>query len=81
MIADASGETKRVAEFLGLTWDEAMLDERLRSGAQGGPDSHLRRRDKAAVHVRIGRWENYRRYLKPGLDILKPFVKAFGYEC
>ncbi|MCI0365829.1 MAG: sulfotransferase, partial [Phycisphaerales bacterium] len=31
MIADPGGETKRVAEFLGLSWDPSMLDERRRS--------------------------------------------------
>jgi hypothetical protein len=28
----------------------------------------------------IGRWRNYQRYLDPGLEILDPFVKAFGYD-
>ena len=27
----------------------------------------------------IGRWQNYRKYLEPCLEILQPSIDAFGY--
>jgi Tfp pilus assembly protein PilF len=79
MIADPAGETKRVAEFLGLPWDAAMLDERRRSERKAVRTPTYDDVTKPLYTRALGRWKRYQHYLEPGLPILQPFVKAFGY--
>ena len=80
LIADPRGEIKRVAEFLGLTWDPAMLDERQRSERKAVRTPTYVDVTKPLYTRAIGRWKNYRQYLEPGLEMIEPFVKEFGYE-
>jgi Flp pilus assembly protein TadD len=80
LIGDPLGESQRVAEFLGLTWSPSMLDERHRSERKAVRTPTYIDVTKPLYTRSIGRWQNYRRYLEPGLPILEPFVKAFGYD-
>jgi hypothetical protein len=80
MIADPVGESRRIAEFLGLTWDAAMIDERQRSERKAVRTPTYIDVTKPLYTRSIGRWRNYQHYLEPGLEILRPFVKAFGYD-
>jgi hypothetical protein len=80
LIADPTGESRRVAEFLGLSWSPSMLDERHRSERKAVRTPTYIDVTKPLYRRSIGRWRNYRQYLEPGLKILEPFVKAFGYE-
>jgi hypothetical protein len=79
MIAEPTGETKRVTEFLGLTWDEAMLDERRRFERKAVRTPTYDDVTKPLYTRAMGRWETYQQYLAPGLPILQPYVEAFGY--
>jgi tetratricopeptide (TPR) repeat protein len=80
LIADPLAESQRVAEFLGLSWDPSMVDERHRSERKAVRTPTYVDVTKPLYSRAIGRWQNYRRHLEPGLDILKPFVTAFGYD-
>jgi tetratricopeptide (TPR) repeat protein len=80
LITDPHGESRRVAEFLGLTWSPSMLDERHRSERKAVRTPTYIDVTKPLYTRSIGRWQNYQRYLEPGLESLKPFVKAFGYD-
>jgi Tfp pilus assembly protein PilF len=71
---------RRTLEFLGVQWDERVLtfqrqtrDKLVRSPTYGDVKKPI---SKAA----IGRWRNYQKYLEPCLEMLEPFVKAFGYK-
>jgi tetratricopeptide (TPR) repeat protein len=79
MIADPAQETRRVTEFLGLAWDEAMLDERRRSERKAVRTPTYDDVTKPLYTRSLGRWKRYHRQLEPGLAILRPFVEAFGY--
>ncbi len=73
MSADPGGEIKRVADFLGLAWDPAMLDERRRSErrAMHTPTYvDVRRRDQTALHAGHGKttsaiWSQGWRFCSP----------------
>jgi tetratricopeptide (TPR) repeat protein len=80
VIADPMGETKRVAEFLGLSWDSSMLDVRRRSERRAVRTPTYDDITKPLYTRALGRWKNYERYLAPGLNILQPFLEAFEYE-
>jgi hypothetical protein len=80
LIADPVNESHRVAEFLGLTWNPEMIDEQKRSERKAVRTPTYVDVTKPLYTRSIGRWRNYHRYLDPGLEILDPFVKAFGYD-
>ena len=80
LIAEPEAELQRVAEFLDLTWDPAMLDERHRSERKAVRTPTYIDVTKPLYSRAIGRWRNYQEFMEPGLEILKPFVQAFGYE-
>ena len=81
LIADPVGETRRIADFLGLAWNEAMVDERRRSERRAVRTPTYIDVTKPLYTRAVGRWSNYEQYLKPGLPILKPFVQLFGYDA
>jgi hypothetical protein len=80
VIADPHVETQRVAEFLGLPWDPEMVDEHRRSERKAVRTPTYVDVTKPLYTRSIGRWRNYRKYLEPGLEVLSPFVTAFGYD-
>lgn len=81
LVDDFGSVARRTLEFLGVPWDERVLNFRkhaqnklVRSPTYGDVKKNL---SKGA----IGRWCNYREYFEqPCLEKLEPFVKAFGYE-
>jgi len=71
---------RRTLEFLGVPWDERVLDfhkytrnKLVRSPTYGDVK-------KSLSQGVIGRWRNYQKYFGSCLEKLEPFVKAFGYE-
>jgi Flp pilus assembly protein TadD len=79
VIGDPCGETKRVAEFLGLDWDPSMLDEQRRSERRAVRTPTYDDVTKPLYTRAMGRWRNYQAYLEPGLSILEPYMDSFGY--
>jgi tetratricopeptide (TPR) repeat protein len=80
VITDPLGETKRVADFLGLAWDSAMLDERRRSERKAVRTPTYDDVTKPLYTRAIGRWQNYQKHLEPGLKTLQPYLAEFHYE-
>ena len=81
LVADLEGEMRPLLGFLGLAWDESVLDNR---GA-------ARRRDYVAtasyaqvgepIYARAaGRWQRYRDQLAEVLPILAPWAEHLGYS-
>ncbi|HEX8213955.1 MAG TPA: sulfotransferase [Allosphingosinicella sp.] len=82
MVADTEAEIRPLLEFLGLAWDERILDHR-RTAAERG---YIRTPSYAQVTEGIysratGRWERYRQHIQPILPVLAPWVERFGYEA
>jgi hypothetical protein len=78
-VADLEKEARRALEFLGLPWEDQVLNyrERLEQKAVGSPTYEA---VSQPLYTRaIGRWKNYRQYLEPYLPILEPSIDAFGY--
>ncbi len=81
MVADPFGEVGRLLPCLGLAWDDSITRyrERLAGKVVNSPTQTEVRRP---IHDRaVGRWRAYRRHLAPHLDVLAPFVEAFGYDA
>jgi hypothetical protein len=79
LVDDLESVSRRVLEFLGLSWDARVLrfNEHARKKLVRSPTyaQVAQPISKGAV----GRWRNYQKYLEPCLETLEPFVKAFGY--
>jgi len=80
MVEDLESVSRRVLEFLGVTWDARVLrfDEHARKKLVRSPT--YADVTKPVFKGAVGRWRNYQKYLEPWLPRLEPFVKTFGYE-
>lgn len=80
MVEDLETVARKALEFLGVEWDERVLD--FHKHAQ---EKRVRSPTYAEVTRKIftssrGRWRNYEKFLDPHMHQLEPFLEAFGYE-
>jgi len=80
LVSDLETESRRVLEFLGVSWDPAVL--RFHEHARKKPVRSPSYADvvNPVYNRAVRRWRNYQSYLDPYLEGLQPFVEAFGYE-
>lgn len=81
MVQDLEGELRPLISFLGLEWDDALLQHQKTARDRG----YIRTPSYAQVTEKIytrssGRWESYRKHMEPILPILAPWIEKFGYE-
>jgi len=81
LVADRDRELRPLLEFLGLPWDERVLDHESTARSRG----HIKTASYAQVVEPIytrsaGRWQNYRKHLEPIFPVLRPWVEKFGYS-
>jgi len=81
MVADTEGELRKLLEFLGLPWDDKVLDHQKTARDRGYIRTPSYSQVTEGIYVRAkGRWEKYREQMEPVLPILAPWVERFGYE-
>ena len=81
LVADFTGETRRVLDFLGLPWDDAVLSyaEHAKARAIATPSYH---QVVQPIYRRsLGRWHNYTDAFAEILPVLRPFIEEFGYSA
>jgi hypothetical protein len=78
-VQDFEGETRRMCDFLGLAYAEAMRDfvETARKRDIRTPSAAQVREGLNASGV--GYWKNYAKGLEPALPLLQRWVAAYGY--
>jgi energy-converting hydrogenase Eha subunit C len=80
LIDDPERELRALIDFLGLDWQDQLLDHRktaLGRGAIGTPSY-----DQVVQPLRassISRWKNYEKQLEPVLPVLLPWAERLGY--
>jgi len=81
VVADQDRELRRLFDFLGMDWHDAVLDHQSTALSRG--------RIKTASYAQVaeplykrsaGRWQNYRKHLEPIFPVLRPWVEKFGYS-
>ena len=79
MIADFEGSVRRVCDFIGVEWTDAMRDFSASAAAQ-------KIRSPSAAQVRrglysegVGQWRRYATHMGPAIPLLQPWVERFGY--
>lgn len=81
LVDDLEGEAKNLISFLKLDWEDSLLDYHASARREG----YLRTPSYAQVIEPIYtgskyRWQNYRQFLEPYFDTLRPWCDAFGYK-
>lgn len=81
MVADTEAEMRPLFDFLGLAWEEAVLDHQKTAKDRG----YIRTPSYAQVTEKIyssasGRWKRYESQMTEVLPILEPWVTHFGYS-
>ncbi len=79
-VDDIESQARRVLDFLELDWDDRVLDYRDRAQSKHVHSPTYEAVTKPIYRSSVGRWRNYEKYLEPVMDILQPFVNAFGYD-
>jgi len=78
-VADVAGQARKVLDFLGLPWDDAVMDYHHRARRKHVHSPTYEAVTKPVYTSSINRWRNYARQLEPFMEILQPFVEAFDY--
>lgn len=80
-VSEFGVQVRRIAEFLELPWDPAMLEpgERARSKGYISTPSYSQV-VQPVTQKAVGRWHAYRKYLEPALPVLAPYLQRWGYD-
>ncbi|MFI4862083.1 MAG: tetratricopeptide repeat-containing sulfotransferase family protein [Phycisphaerales bacterium JB063] len=70
---------RQVAEFLGLGWDDALLDHHQRAEHKAIRTPTYDDITKPITPRAVGRWRHYEAHLAPAFETLGPLIEAFGY--
>ena len=73
-------EVRRICEFVGLPWDDAMRDFANRANRRAITTPSALQVTKGLNREGIGSWRRYADQMAPVLSILKPWVERWGYE-
>lgn len=79
LLADAEGQTRRLAEFLGIEWNAGMLEHYKRKGGKAVTTPTYADVGQALYTRSRERWRNYEEELAPYMYYLEPYIEAFGY--
>jgi tetratricopeptide (TPR) repeat protein len=79
-VADLEGQARKVLDFLGQPWNDSVLAYHHRAQRKHVHSPTYEAVTKPVYTSSIGRWRNYAAELAPYMDILRPFIDAFGYS-
>ncbi len=81
---DLIGDMKKTASdllaFLGLEWEETMMDYRAKARQRRISTPSAEQVIEPLYGSSVGKWRNYERHLAPVMPVLDPWVKTYGYE-
>ncbi len=81
LIDDPVAQLRAVVDFLGLHWDERIMDHRETAKARGAlTNTSYDQVTEALTSEAVGRWRGYVKQLEPVLPILLPWAKRLGYQ-
>jgi hypothetical protein len=78
-VADIERQARKALDFLGLPWDDAVLDYHRRAQRKHVHSPTYEAVTKPVYSSSINRWRNYEAQLAPCMESLRPYVEAFGY--
>jgi tetratricopeptide (TPR) repeat protein len=82
LVADRETELRKLFDFLGRDWHDAVLDHQETAKKRGRIKTASYAQVVEPIYTRsAGRWEKYRKHLEPVLPVLKPWIDKFGYAA
>lgn len=81
LVADVRGTAMALFEFLGLPWNDQLLEFTQRAQSRGAISTPSYSEVVKPVNAKaVGRWQRYRRHFEGApLRILAPWIEAYGY--
>jgi hypothetical protein len=79
LVGDFGSETRRLCDFLGLSWRDEMRGFAARASAQTIDTPSGLQVARGLSHAGLAHWRRYAASLEPILPVLAPFVRQFGY--
>ncbi len=80
LVAEPESVLRPLVDFLGLEWDERILDHRATAQARGAISTPSYDQVVQPLSTRAsGRWRRYEKQLAPVLPLLLPWAKRLGY--
>jgi tetratricopeptide (TPR) repeat protein len=81
LVRDFKGEVRRIAAFLELPWDDALLAPAAHAGDKPFISTPSYSQVVQPVSARaVGRWRAYSREFAPVLPLLAPYFERWGYD-
>jgi hypothetical protein len=80
VVENLEHEARRILEFLGLAWDEKVLQFHEHAKDKVVRSPTYKDVTKPIYNRSIGRWRHYEEHLEPILARLKPFLAEFKYD-
>jgi tetratricopeptide (TPR) repeat protein len=81
LVADKEGQLRALVGFLGLPWNEAVLDNQGNAVRRGLIATPSYAQVAEPIYARAsGRWERYREQLAGVLPLLAPWAERMGYD-
>jgi hypothetical protein len=80
LVADFATEVRRLAAFLELPWDDALLAPGEHARAKGYISTPSYTQVIQPINARsVGRWKRYERHFTAALPLLMPYITRGGY--
>ena len=80
LVDDFEGTARAVCDFLGLEWDQGLLDFAAKARSRGISTPSAAQVARGLNREGQGAWRRYREQMAPVLPILEPWVERFGYD-
>ena len=81
LIENMEEEVRSILQFLGLSWDEEVLNYRQNAFKRGLIDTPSYGQVVKPIYTEARyRWHRYAEYFEPYFEKLKPHCEAFGYQ-
>lgn len=81
LVADLPGQAAATLQFLGLPWDEQVLDHRAAVGRKALINTPSYHQVARPIYQEAAfRWKRYQREVGGISETLAPFIEAFGYS-
>lgn len=80
LVADVALESRKLLEFLGLPWDDAVLEHTAHARQRGAINTPSYHQVVQPIYQRSKyRWKRYEQELTDVMPELQPFIEEFGY--
>ncbi len=79
LVNDETGESKKLTDFLGLAWDDSLLDVANRTSQKVVSTPTYDDITRPIYKRAVNRWRNYQKFLEPALEILDAHAEELGY--